>query len=191
MRGRLQILSNRLENIQLEIIKGSEMVIYFPAGEYSFSAQRMKHFRKWNEAHTHQQQFFGFFFLYVCTAKGNRMQRCTRLLKERGWWLSPCCGANYFLCLRCGCRLNMLKMHPMFILTWHEIIYWKRCPFGSWAARCSLVGNSSYYQRVNINDGFSALCSECPFICAWNTSVMQYVSWCDGQMVVCWGCGST
>lgn len=45
------------------------MMIYFPAGKYSFSVQRIKCFRKWSGVHTHYQQFFIFFYFYIAEGK--------------------------------------------------------------------------------------------------------------------------
>lgn len=67
--------------------------------------------------------------------------------------------------LRCGRRRNILNMYQMFILIWHEVIYWKRRPFRSWADEWPFVGNFNYSELVNINLSVCAFCSEHPHLC--------------------------
>lgn len=62
------------------------------------------------------------------------------------------------LYLRHWSRMNLLNVYQMFVLILHEIIYWKWCPFRSWAARWSLVGNFNYSKLVNIKHSFCAFC---------------------------------
>lgn len=77
-------------------------MIYFPAGKYSFSVQRMKCFRKWSGVHTHYQQFFRCFLL-LHSARETGCCRCCAHAEHRGASRSPAAVSPSDTHLSSGC----------------------------------------------------------------------------------------